>query len=76
MPDISIQIKMPGRNDNLFRVTISTTDTIQQVKEKVAAHCSTPAHRQRLIFAGRVLKDHQIVSECSKFKISKQNPAF
>lgn len=55
---------MPGKSDNLFRVTISTTDNIQQVKEKVAANCSTPAHRQRLIFAGRVLKDHQIVSEC------------
>lgn len=66
MSTFEISVKMPARADTL-KVTISSTDTIFQVKEKVATVCETPAESQRLIFAGRVLKDELIVSDCSQY---------
>lgn len=61
---IEISIKTPARTDN-FKVTIQHSGTVAQAKDVIAQNCDTPADKQRLIFAGRVLKDHQIISECS-----------
>ena len=64
MSDYKILIKTPSRSEN-FSVNIKSSHTIAEAKNIIAQSCDTPAERQRLIFAGRVLKDHQIVSECS-----------
>ena len=61
----TVQIKMPARNSNLS-VELRGSMNVRQAKEAIAACCDTPADLQRLIFAGRVLKDNQIVSECSR----------
>jgi hypothetical protein len=63
--DITIQVKLPNRSDKMD-VEINTNDTVLQAKEKIAVVSGTPAAQQRLIFAGKVLKDNQIISDCSK----------
>merc|ERR1712137_1174627 len=55
--------KTPARTQN-FKVKIKSSGTVGEAKNVIAQNCDTPAERQRLIFAGRVLKDHQIISEC------------
>ena len=66
MSDITIQVKLPNQSSKLD-VVINTGDTILATKEKIAVVSGTPAALQRLIFAGKVLKDNQLVSECSEF---------
>lgn len=66
MTVITIQVKMPGKNDAI-RVEVDTNDTVAVAKEKLSGPCDTPADRQRLIFCGRVLKDNQVLSECSTY---------
>jgi len=63
MSDFKILIKTPSRSEN-FSVNIKSSHTIAEAKNIIAQSCDTPAERQRLIFAGRVLKDHQIISDC------------
>mmetsp|Transcript_18631 Transcript_18631/g.71881 ORF Transcript_18631/g.71881 Transcript_18631/m.71881 type:complete len:474 (-) Transcript_18631:64-1485(-) len=63
MAEITIQVKMPGKNESI-RVPVNSSDTVLAAKQKIAGPCGTPADRQRLIFCGRVLKDEQILSEC------------
>jgi len=63
MSEIKVQIKTPSKEKNL-EVSLNSSYTVQQAKESIAKHCDTPAERQRLIFAGRVLKDHQVLSDC------------
>ena len=65
MSEIKVQIKTPSKEKNL-EVSLNSSYTVQQAKESIAKHCDTPAERQRLIFAGRVLKDHQVLSDCSE----------
>merc|ERR1712137_295205 len=55
--------KTPARTEN-FKVKIQSSGSVADAKNVIAQNCDTPAERQRLIFAGRVLKDHQIISEC------------
>ena len=66
MSEITVQIKTPSRSDN-FNVTLKSDHTVSQAKDVISMSCDTPASRQRLIFAGRVLKDTQILSDCSMF---------
>merc|ERR1712100_277599 len=53
----------PSRSEN-FNVTLKSDHTVAQAKDVISMSCDTPASRQRLIFAGRVLKDTQILSDC------------
>lgn len=73
MTVITIQVKMPGKNDAI-RVEVDTNDTVAVAKEKLSGPCDTPADRQRLIFCGRVLKDNQVLSECSTYILHPLSP--
>lgn len=66
MSEITVQIKTPSRSEN-FNVTLKSDHTVAQAKDVISMSCDTPASRQRLIFAGRVLKDTQILSDCSMY---------
>ena len=49
---------------NIFQVEAGAEDTITTVKERITASIAdTPVERQKLIHAGKVLKDTQTVGE-------------
>ena len=51
--------------DETFEIT-DVSMTVGQLKEMIAERCPTvPAELQRLIFAGRILKDFQTIEQCS-----------
>ncbi|KAF9168660.1 hypothetical protein BGX21_007216 [Mortierella sp. AD011] len=55
MTPITINVK--ASNDQKYVISIALTETVLQLKLKVAENCDTPAERMRLIYSGRVLKD-------------------
>ncbi|KAJ3019025.1 hypothetical protein HKX48_002460 [Thoreauomyces humboldtii] len=56
MSEITIKVKQA--NETAFSVTVSVEGTtVLQLKEKIAVDHSVPVAEQRLIFAGKVLKD-------------------
>lgn len=52
-----ITINVKASNDQKHAVLIATSETVLELKKKVALNCDTPAERMRLIYSGRVLKD-------------------
>ncbi|KAF9416850.1 hypothetical protein BGZ94_010110 [Podila epigama] len=57
---VSINIKAP--NNQKYVVSVTPSDTILDLKTKIAANCDTPADHMRLIFSGKVLKDPESIS--------------
>ncbi|KAI5196841.1 hypothetical protein AUEXF2481DRAFT_29931 [Aureobasidium subglaciale EXF-2481] len=51
-------------NDAKYAITITANSTVQQLKEKLSTSdfADIPTERQRLIYSGRVLKDHETLS--------------
>ncbi|KAJ3417107.1 hypothetical protein HDV05_006966 [Chytridiales sp. JEL 0842] len=65
MSTISVNIKCS--TEDKFSVSIETTKTVLELKEAIAKHLETtsiptPPANQRLIYAGRVLKDEETVA--------------
>ncbi|KAF9347897.1 hypothetical protein BGX26_000655, partial [Mortierella sp. AD094] len=52
-----ITINVKASNDQKYVISIALSETVLQLKLKVAENCDTPAERMRLIYSGRVLKD-------------------
>ncbi|KEQ74388.1 hypothetical protein M436DRAFT_43982 [Aureobasidium namibiae CBS 147.97] len=59
-------------NDAKYAITITATSTVTQLKEKLATSdfADIPIERQRLIYSGRVLKDHETLAS---YKIKDGN---
>jgi ubiquilin len=57
VPSVTFNIK--ASNDAKFSVSIATSATVADLKQKLSAaeYADIPPERQRLIFSGRVLKD-------------------
>ncbi|KAJ3332315.1 hypothetical protein HDU76_000645 [Blyttiomyces sp. JEL0837] len=65
MSNITLNVK--SSNESKFTVEVDPTGTVLSLKEAIAKHLEssslpTPAENQRLIFAGRVLKDEEVLS--------------
>ncbi|KAF9102987.1 hypothetical protein BGX27_010789 [Mortierella sp. AM989] len=56
-----ISINVKASNDQKYVISIALSDTVLQLKNKVAENCDTPAERMRLIYSGRVLKDADLL---------------
>ncbi|KAG0346741.1 hypothetical protein BG004_000941 [Podila humilis] len=56
---ISINVRASNKKHS---ITLNATDTVLDLKTKVALACDTPVERMRLIYSGRVLKDPALVS--------------
>lgn len=52
-----ITINVKASNDQKHAIFIATSETVLELKKKVAMNSDTPAERIRLIYSGRVLKD-------------------
>jgi ubiquilin len=56
-----ITVKVKGSNEDAFPISIETTQTVLELKQLISKHFESsapvPTDSQRLIFAGRVLKD-------------------
>lgn len=59
-------------NDAKYAITITANSTVTQLKEKLATSdfADIPVERQRLIYSGRVLKDHETLAS---YKIKDGN---
>jgi hypothetical protein len=59
-------------NDAKYAITITSNSTVTQLKEKLATSefADIPTERQRLIYSGRVLKDHETLAS---YKIKDGN---
>ena len=58
---MSIKINVKCSNGKIVSVEAEPSNTILEVKEKVAALTEVPANQQRLVYSGAVLKDPQTV---------------
>ncbi|KAF9366048.1 hypothetical protein BGX34_006588 [Mortierella sp. NVP85] len=52
-----ITINVKASNDRKHTISIAVSDTVLELKQKVAENCDTPAERIRLIYSGKVLQD-------------------
>jgi ubiquilin len=68
MPEITVNVK--SSNDQKYSVTIDTSKTVLEFKQAIAEKCDTAAERQRLIYAGKVLKDNDTLET---YKIAEGN---
>lgn len=59
MSEITVNVK--ASNDQKYVISLKTTDTVLDFKNKIAENCDTPADRMRLIYSGRVLKDQDTI---------------
>lgn len=66
----SITINIKPSSDKKFSVTLETSKTVLDLKNAIAEQTDVPAERQRLIYSGRVLKDHDTIADC---KISNES---
>ena len=64
MDSFTIRVKTlaPATHD----VSVSPTTTVAALKQVVATLTGVPAHRQRLIFRGRVVNDGQTIQEAGE----------
>lgn len=60
----TININIKSSSDKKFIITIETDKTVLDLKNAIAEQTEVPAERQRLIYSGRVLKDHDTLSDC------------
>jgi ubiquilin len=61
-PQVTFNVK--AANDQKHVLTLPNTTTVADLKAKLSAseYADVPAERQRLIYSGRVLKDHDTLS--------------
>ncbi|KAK3828544.1 MAG: hypothetical protein J3Q66DRAFT_379739 [Benniella sp.] len=57
-----ITINVKASNDRKHTISIAVSDTVLELKKKVAENCDTPAERIRLIYSGKVLQDEHALA--------------
>lgn len=60
-----ITLNVRASKDNIYPITISPTDTVLHLKERVALVSNTALDRIRLVFSGRVLKNVHSIESCN-----------
>lgn len=60
----TINVNIKSSSDKKFVITIETSKTVLDLKNAIAEKTDVPADRQRLIYSGRVLKDHDTLADC------------
>ncbi|KAI9677210.1 MAG: hypothetical protein M1829_002784 [Trizodia sp. TS-e1964] len=62
--DLPVTFHVKSSSDQKFTLTIPLSTNVADLKTKLAGseYADVPADRQRLIYSGRVLKDHDILS--------------
>ncbi|KAM9986570.1 hypothetical protein ACTFIY_010975 [Dictyostelium cf. discoideum] len=58
-----VKINIKSSTDNKFDVDVELGITVADFKKVIATKCSIPADQQRIIYSGRILKDHQTLDE-------------
>jgi len=61
--ETQLTFSVKAANDKKWVITVSASTTVADLKTKLSTseYADTPAERQRLIYSGRVLKDHDTV---------------
>ncbi|KAF9930803.1 hypothetical protein FBU30_011252 [Linnemannia zychae] len=70
LPSSSFTLIIRASKEKTYPITVSLSDTVLQLKERVALVSSIPSDRIRLIFSGRVLKDTHSIEN---YKLSHEN---
>ncbi|KAF9192339.1 hypothetical protein BGZ51_005732 [Haplosporangium sp. Z 767] len=63
--DSSITLNVKTLESQTYSVAVSVSETVRQLKERLATLLEVPTPRQRLIFRGRVLADEKTLTEYS-----------
>eukprot|EP00041_Stephanoeca_diplocostata_P030203 m.906976 g.906976 ORF g.906976 m.906976 type:complete len:95 (-) comp23710_c0_seq1:27-311(-) len=63
MAEIEVKILRTGGSGTVS-ITATLESTTLELKQKIQAATSIAPEEQRLIFAGRVLKDHETLQQC------------
>lgn len=66
----TINVNIKSSSDKKFIIAIQTDKTVLDLKTAIAEQTQVPAERQRLIYSGRVLKDHDTLAD---YKIADGN---
>lgn len=61
MEDITVTVKSVGQT---YTVSLPPSATVSHFKALLAAQAHVPSEEQRLIYAGRILKDDDTVQAC------------
>jgi ubiquilin len=62
---VTVVIKPTGQSSDKpdrFNVSVPADSTVLQLKEEVSKSCGLAADEQRLIYKGKILKDHETVA--------------
>lgn len=71
MDDITVTVKSVGQT---YTVSLSPSATISNFKALLATTAHVPEDEQRLIYAGRILKDDDSVQGCGMQHTSERMP--
>ena len=66
----TINVNVKSSSDKKFVIAIETSKTVLDLKNAIAEQTEVAAERQRLIYSGRVLKDHDTLAD---YKIADGN---
>ncbi|KAI9269202.1 hypothetical protein BDA99DRAFT_557959 [Phascolomyces articulosus] len=66
----TINVNVKSSSDKKFVIAIETSKTVLDLKNAIAEQTEVSAERQRLIYSGRVLKDHDTLAD---YKIADGN---
>jgi ubiquilin len=61
--NLEFEIRVKLIDDRVFNIPVKSTSTIFEIKEQIAVVSDIPTNRQRLIFQGKLLKDHETANE-------------
>jgi len=61
--DVPITLSVKTLESQTHAVSLPASETVLQLKERLAAMLEVPSPRQRLIFRGRVLADDKALAE-------------
>ena len=62
MSEINIKVKMS--NNTTHDINISIEEKISKIKQMLLEKTEIPIEQQKLIYAGKVLKDPEIIKDC------------
>jgi ubiquilin len=61
---ITVKIQTTGGGGSSCSVTVDSSKTVAAFKEQIKDQCACPPEQQRLIYRGRILKDHETLTSC------------
>jgi len=69
LTDTILNIKIKTLDNSLHEFTVTKETSVDDLKNKIAAKINVPVNRQRIIFQGKMLKNHD---NMATYKVNSQ----